>query len=141
VCGCVWRSQKSRVQTSRFLPDSSFKTYFGRVVFHNYGHRNTSPVTGGVAYGNYLATHNVNPSDNPKTERHVRVRVRCSTFAASVADHVCACVALTEADSVATSRTRSNPREAQRSLHLPWCVLSLPHGSERADVDMHVFAA
>jgi hypothetical protein len=30
-------------------------------IFHNYGRKNTTPVYGGVSYGDYMLTHNVNP--------------------------------------------------------------------------------
>lgn len=50
---------------SRWLPDSSFQTYFGKPAFAVYGNGNTNPVFGGPMYGNYLKTHNINPQRGP----------------------------------------------------------------------------
>jgi len=47
--------------TSRFLPDSSMTTYFGKPAFFPYGNQNTNPTNGGIVYGQYLKTHNINP--------------------------------------------------------------------------------
>ena len=53
----------------RLLPDSSMTTYFGKPAFHAYGNGNTRPASGGVVYGQYLKTHNINPhSGNNKPE-------------------------------------------------------------------------
>jgi len=46
--------------TTRWLPDSSFTTYFGKPAFHTYGKGNVKPVVGGVNYGHNLLTHNIN---------------------------------------------------------------------------------
>lgn len=46
---------------SRWLPDSSLTTFFGKPAFYNYGHKNTNPTNGGFVYGTYLKTHNINP--------------------------------------------------------------------------------
>ena len=46
---------------SRWLPDSSLTTYFGKPAFHSYGHTNTNPSYGGLSYGQYLKTFNINP--------------------------------------------------------------------------------
>ena len=43
------------------MPDSSLTTYFGKPAFHAYGNGNTRPVSGGLIYGQYLKTHNINP--------------------------------------------------------------------------------
>ena len=53
--------------TTRWLPDSSFTTYFGRPAFHTYGKGNVKPTVGGVNYGHNLLTHNINAEcgDNP----------------------------------------------------------------------------
>ena len=45
----------------RLLPDSSMTTYFGKPAFHTYGNGNTRPTSGGLVYGQYLKTHNINP--------------------------------------------------------------------------------
>jgi hypothetical protein len=52
---------------SRFLPNSSFLTYYGKPPFSNYGMNNSKPAGGGCLYGEYLMTHNVCPH---KGERH-----------------------------------------------------------------------
>jgi hypothetical protein len=53
--------------TTRWLADSSFTTYFGKPVFHPYGRANIKPTIGGINYGNNMLTHNINPEcgDNP----------------------------------------------------------------------------
>jgi len=64
---------KKLQQTSRWLPNSAFTTYFGKPAFANYGQGNTNPTWGGVGgYGSYMKTHNVNPhegSNKPKFEQ------------------------------------------------------------------------
>ena len=53
--------------TTRWLPDSSFTTYFGKPAFHAYGKGNVNPTVGGVNYGHNLLTHNINAEcgENP----------------------------------------------------------------------------
>lgn len=48
------------MEQSRDLPNSAFKTFFGKPPFENYGYGNTDVATG-FCYGQYLKTHNVNP--------------------------------------------------------------------------------
>ena len=58
--------------TTRWLPNSAFTTYFGKPAFENYGYGNTKPVYGGLFYGNYMLTHNINAIDgdnNPDTKQ------------------------------------------------------------------------
>lgn len=43
------------------MPNSAFSKKFGKAPFENYGNNNVSPPIGGVVYGNYLRTHNINP--------------------------------------------------------------------------------
>lgn len=61
------KSQLNRLKnfyyTTRWLPNSAFTTYFGKPAFENYGYGNTNPVYGGLFYGNYMLTHNINPID------------------------------------------------------------------------------
>jgi len=45
----------------RLLSDSAITTYFGKPAFHAYGNANTHPTQGGLVYGDYLKTHNINP--------------------------------------------------------------------------------
>jgi len=56
-------------QTTRWIPNSSFTTYFGKPPFENYGRGNTHPIDGGLIYGTYLYSHNVHPhrgNNHPK---------------------------------------------------------------------------
>jgi hypothetical protein len=54
---------KNFYNTTRWLPNSAFTTYFGKPAFENYGYGNTNPVYGGLFYGNYMLSHNMNPMD------------------------------------------------------------------------------
>jgi len=54
------RIKKFQEQT-RWIPNSSFNTFYGKSVFENYGRGNVNPANGGFLYGNYLYSHNVNP--------------------------------------------------------------------------------
>jgi len=59
--------------STRWLPDSAFTTYFGKPAFHPYGNGNTNPSTGGVNYGHNLLTHNINAEcgDHPPLYQQV----------------------------------------------------------------------
>lgn len=48
-------------ETTRWLPNSAFKTYFGKPPFENYGRGNVRPTVGGPFYGDYMKTHNIHP--------------------------------------------------------------------------------
>ena len=48
------------LNTTRWLPDSAFTTYFGKPAFHAYGKGNVKPTVGGCIYGNQLLSHNIN---------------------------------------------------------------------------------
>jgi hypothetical protein len=43
------------------MPDSALTTYFGKPAWHAYGHANVKPAQGGLIYGDYLKSHNINP--------------------------------------------------------------------------------
>ena len=63
---------KQFYNTTRWLPNSAFTTYFGKPAFENYGYGNTNPVYGGLFYGNYMLSHNMNPIDganNPEEKQ------------------------------------------------------------------------
>jgi hypothetical protein len=63
---------KKLKQTTRWMANSSFKTYFGKPVFANYGQGNVNPAYGGLMYGDYMKTHNIAPhegSNNPSTQQ------------------------------------------------------------------------
>lgn len=59
------RIKKFSEQT-KWLPNTAFTTYYGKPAFENYGRGNVRPATGGIIYGNYLKTHNVNPHRGKK---------------------------------------------------------------------------
>ena len=48
---------KKLYNTTRWLPNSAFTTYFGKPAFENYGYGNR------LFYGNYMLSHNMNPID------------------------------------------------------------------------------
>lgn len=64
---------KKLYNTTRWLSNSAFTTYFGKPAFENYGYGNTNPVYGGLFYGNYMLSHNMNPIDgtNHPSEKQV----------------------------------------------------------------------
>ena len=64
----------------RLLPDSSMTTYFGKPAFHAYGNGNVRPASGGLVYGEYLKTHNINPhsGDNKPEKTQVYGRAMCN---------------------------------------------------------------
>ena len=43
------------------MADSALTTYFGKPAFHPYGNANVLPAQGGLVYGDYMKTHNINP--------------------------------------------------------------------------------
>lgn len=61
---------------SRWLPDSSLTTYFGKPAFHAYGNGNTRPASGGTIYGSYLKTHNINPHSGGNRPEHSQIHGR-----------------------------------------------------------------
>ncbi len=64
---------KKFYNTTKWLPNSAFTTYFGKPAFENYGYGNTKPTYGGLFYGNYMLSHNINPIDggNKPDEKQV----------------------------------------------------------------------
>lgn len=61
------------LNTTRWLADSAFTTYFGKPAFHTYGRGNTDPAVGGINYGHAMLTHNINAEcgDNPPLYQQV----------------------------------------------------------------------
>lgn len=61
------------LNTTRWLPDSAFTTYFGKPAFHTYGRGNTEPTVGGINYGHSMLTHNINAEcgENPPLYQQV----------------------------------------------------------------------
>lgn len=53
------------------MADSSLTTYFGKPAFHSYGNGNVLPAQGGLVYGDYMKTHNINPHSG---ENHPKYR-------------------------------------------------------------------
>jgi len=64
------RRVKKFEEQTKWLPNSAFTTYYGKPAFENYGRGNLRPATGGIIYGNYLKTHNVNPHRGAKTPQY-----------------------------------------------------------------------
>ena len=58
---------------SRWLPDSSMTTYFGKPAFHAYGNGNTNPTSKGTCYGDHMKTHNVNPHSGGNRPKNSQV--------------------------------------------------------------------
>jgi len=73
---------KKFYNTTRWLPNSAFTTYFGKPAFENYGYGNTKPVYGGLFYGNYMLSHNMNPIDgaNNPPEKQVYSSAMMKSF-------------------------------------------------------------
>lgn len=80
------KSQINRLKkfynTTRWLPNSAFTTFFGKPAFENYGYGNTNPVYGGLFYGNYMLSHNINPidGDNLPQEKQVYASAMLKTI-------------------------------------------------------------
>lgn len=64
--------QKFKEQT-RWLPNSAFQTYYGKPAFENYGRANVTPLFGGTVYGQYMASHNINPHKQPNNPKYKQV--------------------------------------------------------------------
>lgn len=54
------KSKELKLQ-GRLMADSALTTYFGKPAWHSYGNGNLMPCRGGLVYGDYLKTHNINP--------------------------------------------------------------------------------
>lgn len=75
------RSKKPRVnssikklnQSTRWMPNSAFTTYFGKPAFENYGQGNIKPTYGGLMYGDYLKTHNIAPHEGQNNPEYSQV--------------------------------------------------------------------
>jgi len=60
----------------RLLSDSAITTYFGKPTFHAYGNKNTHPTQGGLVYGDYMKTHNINPHSGGNRPKSVQIYAR-----------------------------------------------------------------
>lgn len=67
---------KTLKQKGRLLSDSAITTYFGKPTFHAYGNSNTQPAQGGLIYGDYMKTHNINPHSGDNKPKGVQVYAR-----------------------------------------------------------------
>lgn len=61
------------LNTTRWLADSSFQTYFGKPAFHPYGRANVNPDVGGVRYGHSMLTHNINAQSGENNPMYQQV--------------------------------------------------------------------
>ncbi len=60
----------------RLLSDSALTTYFGKPAFHAYGNKNIHPAQGGLVYGDYMKTHNINPHSGDNNPARVQIYSR-----------------------------------------------------------------
>jgi len=51
-------------------------TYFGKPAFHAYGNGNTKPTVGGLCYGQFMRTHNINPQSSDNCPEYAQVYAR-----------------------------------------------------------------
>lgn len=58
------------------MSDSAITTYFGKPTFHAYGNSNVQPFQGGLIYGDYMKTHNINPHSGENKPKCVQVYSR-----------------------------------------------------------------
>lgn len=58
------------------MSDSAITTYFGKPTFHAYGNSNVQPAQGGLIYGDYMKTHNINPHSGDNKPKCVQVYSR-----------------------------------------------------------------
>lgn len=72
------------MEQTRWLPNSAFQTYFGKPAFESYGMGNTNPTWGGLGYGQYMVSHNVNPHRIPNDPK-----IRQVTQSAEIAKTKC----------------------------------------------------
>ncbi|KRX08661.1 hypothetical protein PPERSA_07473 [Pseudocohnilembus persalinus] len=59
-------------KTTRWLPNTAFTTYYGKPAFENYGMGNVKPTVGGLVYGQYMLSHNVNPHRGNKEPQFIQ---------------------------------------------------------------------
>ena len=61
------------MRTTRWLPNTAFQTYFGKPAFALYGSGNKQPQQGGLCYGDYMHSHNINPHRWPNNPQNKEV--------------------------------------------------------------------
>eukprot|EP00743_Colponemidia_sp_Colp-15_P007941 GILK01008601.1.p1 GENE.GILK01008601.1~~GILK01008601.1.p1 ORF type:complete len:769 (+),score=74.01 GILK01008601.1:37-2343(+) len=74
----AWRRRKARQleslkANSRFMADSSFRTYYARPAFHAYGRGNLNPTWGGLFYGQYMLSHSISPQEGANNPMYQQV--------------------------------------------------------------------
>lgn len=77
---------KKMKNTTRWLPNTAFTTYFGKPTWGPYGYGNINPTNGGLIYGQHMLSHNVQPhrcSNNPNFPQSYNNAIR---FASNVAE-------------------------------------------------------
>ena len=75
------------MEQTRWLPNSAFQTYFGKPAFESYGMGNTNPTWGGLGYGQYMVSHNVNPHRSPN-DPAVRQVTQSAEIAKTKCEHI-----------------------------------------------------
>lgn len=61
------------ISVSRWKPNTHLLSLHGKPIWHPYGQGNTKPAVGGVVYGQYLLTHNVNPHSGENCPQYQQV--------------------------------------------------------------------
>lgn len=74
-------------ETTRWLPNTAFKTYFGKPPFENYGRGNINPTVGGPIYGDYMKTHNINPHAGDNKPEYKQIFDRAELAATTYPDN------------------------------------------------------
>jgi len=74
-------------ETTRWLPNSAFKTYFGKPPFENYGRGNVNPTVGGPIYGDYMKSHNINPHAGDNKPEYKQIFDRAELAATTYPDN------------------------------------------------------
>ena len=67
----IREKQRRLKDQGRLMSDSALTTYFGKPAWHAYGNANVMPTQGGLIYGDYMKTHNINPhsgENKPKNQ-------------------------------------------------------------------------
>lgn len=78
-------------EQSRWIPNTSFQTYFGKPAFENYGNKNNNVPWATLSYGNHLKSHNINPQripNKPEFEQVYKSAQIASTHIDYTKDHI-----------------------------------------------------
>jgi len=130
--------QKFKRET-RWLPNSAFQTYYGKPAFESYGIGNTNPTWGGLGYGQYMVSHNVNPHRYPNNPE-----VKQVTESAEVSQIKQELIRekYNRSDNHVPRKTRDEYAKSQNQLEQDKEALSLaavtrPAAEERTDIQPH----